>query len=281
MPFDLFILDFDGTFTDVEEEGGPFVEAYQADVRALLGVDVSREWDAAEAKVREAPELFGWTFDGHVVAPGNADPYLRATVIMNMVFDARGLYPNADERTAVLQRLYFDNYEKAATVFRPEARAVVDALVASGKPVCVVTNSATGAVAKKIDELAPKDRAKLTIEGNAEKYLVAEARPMDERFDALAKEYAVEGLPRPVYLRRGRYYEVLRRLWNEHGTGPENTLVVGDIFELDLAMPVALGCAVHLVTGQDTAAYERTAMATLPRAAFSDGLGAALERAEL
>jgi len=279
MPFDLFILDFDGTFTDVEEEGGPFIEAYQADVRALLGVDVSSEWDAADAKVRQAPERFGWTFDGHVVAPGNADPYLRATVIMNMVFDARGLYPNAAERTTVLQRLYFDNYEKAATVFRPEARAVAEALTASGKPVCIVTNSATDAVAKKLDQLAPEGRASLTIEGNAEKYLVTEARPMDARFDALAKEYVVDGLPRPVFLRRGRYYEVLRRLWDEHGTGPEGTLVVGDIFELDLAMPAALGCAVHLVTGQETAAYERKAMGALPRAAFSDGLGAALERA--
>jgi len=281
MPFDLFILDFDGTFTDVEAEGGPFLEAYRAQVRELLGVDVSTEWDAAEAKVREAPELFGWTFDGHVVAPGNADPYLRATVIMNMVFDARGLYPEADERTAVLQKLYFDNYENAATVFRPEARAVVDTLIASGKPVAIVTNSATDAVAKKIDVLAPEGRDALMIEGNAEKYLVAEARPMDARFDALAKEIEVEGLPRPVYLRRGRYYEVLRRLWDKYDTGPERTLVVGDIYELDLAMPAALGCAVHLVAGADTAEYERTAMRELPRAACSDGLGAALERASL
>ncbi|NOY92890.1 MAG: HAD family hydrolase [Deltaproteobacteria bacterium] len=279
MAFDLFILDFDGTFTDVEAEGGPFVTAYREDVARLLGVDVTRDWKRAEAKVREAPERFGWTFDGHVVAPGNADPYLRATVIMNMVFDARGLYADPEERTRVLQRLYFDNYEKSAIVFRPEAKAVVEALVASGKPVAVVTNSATEAVARKLDDLAPAGREKLTVEGNAEKYLVAEANPSDACFDGLPTEAHADGLPRPIYLRRGRYYDVLRRLWSEHGTGPERTLVVGDIYELDLAMPAALGCAAHLITGPDTAEYERAAMRALPRGGFSNGLGAALERA--
>lgn len=43
-------------------------------------------------------------------------------------------------------------------------------------------------------------------------------------------------------------------------TRPAETLVVGDVFELDLALPAAPGCAVHLSEGPRTLDCERRAV---------------------
>ena len=41
------------------------------------------------------------------------------------------------------------------------------------------------------------------------------------------------------------------------GVGAKDTLVCGDIYELDLALPQSLGCAVHLMTRAATPTHER------------------------
>jgi hypothetical protein len=83
----------------------------------------------------------------------------------------------------------------------------------------------------------------------------------------------VKGLSRPIQLRRGAYVDALGRVWRETGVAPKDTLVCGDIYELDLALPAALGCSVHMVLRPTTHAYERTAITQLGgRAALSDGL---------
>ncbi len=277
--FDLIVLDFDGTFSDVEKEAAPFLESYLEDVRGIVGADVRDDWEKASAKVDENPAEHGWTYGGLVVAPGASDPYLRATVVMNMIFDARGLYADADERTEVLQGLYHRNYPKAGTVFRPEAKDVVDALIETGTPVVVVTNSATAAVEKKIDLLAPKHREKLRICGDAKKYIVQEPAEVDAAFAAIPKTMKAEGLNRPILLRRGPYYTLLQELWAQYGAKAETTLVAGDIFELDLAMPAHLGAAVQLVTKEGTPQFERNAVGALERGGVSADLHEVLRRA--
>lgn len=281
MAFDLIILDFDGTFTDVEEEAGPFFEAYDADVARLVGEDPRPYFEAASAKIRQNPGVYGWTYGGHVVAPGNADPYLRATVMMNMLFDDRGLFPDPTERTAVLQKLYFDNYPKAGTVFRPEAKRVVETLLASTIPTYVVTNSQTDAVQTKLDALDPVGRDKLNVRGDAKKYIVAEPASPDATFDALPAELRCAELERPVFLRRGPYYELLSEIWRATDSTPERTLIVGDIYELDLAMPCHLGVHCHLIANTNTPLHERAQVEGAPRGLVSTSLEPVLTRAGL
>ncbi|MEM1413284.1 MAG: HAD family hydrolase [Myxococcota bacterium] len=284
-PYDLVILDFDGTFTDAEAEAGPFFTAYRERAASMLAEhglrDFDGAWDAALAQVEAEPGAHGWSWDGRVVAPGDADPYLRATVVMNVLFDARGLYADGEARKGVLQVLYETSYPKSATVFRPDARAVAEALLSSGMHVAVVTNSATDAVNAKLDALAPRGRERLRVHGNAEKYVVVEPSPADATFAAVPEAARAPGLARPIFLRRGRYYEVLRRLWDELGTTAERTFVAGDIYELDLALPAALGASVQLVGKERTPAFERAAVADLPRGRVDDRLGALLERVGL
>ncbi|MAT29368.1 MAG: hypothetical protein CMN31_12570 [Sandaracinus sp.] len=281
MRYDLILLDFDGTFTDVEKEADPFFASYKAEVRELIGGDVDGDWAEAVATLEQNPGEFGWVFEGQVVAPGNADPYLRATVILNMIFDRRGLYPNEAERTELLQGLYFRNYPKADTVFRANAKQVVETLLASPVPTMVVTNSATDDVEAKIDRMAPTGRERLKVYGNAKKYIVAEPDESDACFERVPETMRAEGLERDILLRRGRYYELLRTLWKETGVKPERTLVAGDIFELDLALPGHLGADVHLVLKDKTQPFERAAVKAMEGGAESPGLEGILERAGL
>ena len=118
MNFDCIILDFDGTFTEVEKEAGPFLEAYRAEVREMVGPDTASLWRELELTVQADPGRFGWTFDGRMVAPANSDPYLRATVVTNLLFDRVGLYPDTPARQEILEGLYRRNYTKATAAFR-------------------------------------------------------------------------------------------------------------------------------------------------------------------
>lgn len=278
MTFDCILLDFDGTFTDVEAEGAPFAEAYRADVSRLLGEDVTSQWLAAEGLIRNDPDRYGWNHGRRIVAPANADPYVRCTAITQVLLDERGLYVDPDERTGILQDLYARNYQKSATVFRPEARDVLDDVLGRSVPVFVVTNSRPDTVSRKIDELAPARRETLEVMGDAKKYVVVEPAEIDSTFDAIPEEEQLEGLARPVFLRRGHYYEVLRDIWGRTGARPERTLVVGDIYELDLALPARLGTAVHLVTRDTTPEYEVRAVLSKAMGAISEDLRGVLAR---
>ncbi len=285
MSFDLVVLDFDGTFTDAEAEAGPFIRAYRREAQRWLsarGMEApERAWDAMQAHVEASPETYGWSWEGRVVAPGGVDPYLRASVIMTALLDAEGLLREPEERRSLLQRLYAECYLASETVFRSDARAVVEALLASPLHVAVVTNSSPHAVSRKLDTLAPRGREQLKVFGDAEKYVVTPAEPSDARFDALPETVAAPGLDRPVYLRRGRYYETLRALWEAVGTGPERTLVAGDIYELDLALPAALGAGVQLVGKARTMRYERAMVRALPRGREGERLSDLLARVGL
>ncbi len=89
-------------------------------------------------------------------------------------------------------------------------------------------------------------------------------------------------LKRDVLLRRPSYFDVLAGIWGDDATAPGDTLVCGDVWELDLAMPAALGCQAHLVTrSAPYATYEherRAAEAMGARGGVSAGLRAVLDR---
>jgi len=279
MRFRCILLDFDGTFTLAEEEGAPFVAVYRRALAARLGREIAGEWDRVEALVRERPTEFGWLFAEKLVAPGNADPYIRSTTVARMLMDEFGAYPDATERDEVLNALYHESYPHSATVFRAGARQVLEELLARKAPVYVVTNSDTQAVTKKIERLLDGSPKKPIVRGNAKKAYIVDPKPNDDRFRRVPETQILPGLSRPIYLRRGRYYEVLRQIWNETSTQPEETLMVGDIYELDLALPYQLGSGIHLVTGAPTPKYEQDFVISDDRGEVSAGLERVLERA--
>ncbi len=275
MAIDLVVLDFDGTFTDSEVEGAPFAEVFPKYLQQAAGAEerLFDLWPAAMAAVtRESPEL-GWMMNGVAAAPADADPYVRCSMAAHKVLDQLGLYIDGAERSSLLQQVYKRAYAESIIAFRPGAAAALQAVIARGVPVVVVTNSSTSHVRFKVDQLGLADAQAVEVIGDAMKFWVDPA-PMDqEAFDRLPLAMNVEGLQRPVYLRRNKYYQTLQKLWAKHQATPASTLVCGDIFELDLALPAALGSKVVLMRRANTYDFELQAIADVgDRGSVTDDL---------
>lgn len=270
------VLDFDGTMTDAEAEGIPFRAGYLEDLCALVGrkpgdAEVSAIADAVDDELAREPEKHPFTWMGNAVAPATVDPYLRMVPIAHRVFDTFGVMPSATERGRLFGTvLYKYNYAKTLgrPVFRPGAGPALRAL--SNRPVFVVTNSDTHAVASKIAALDREHGgiAQLTsrVHGFARKFDV------DPQWDGVAPELQLPGLARPVLLRRRTYHDMLAEVLREAHSSFEELCVVGDIFELDLALPLALGARVGLVRSARTPSYELSFVASHPRGKVIDHL---------
>ena len=69
----------------------------------------------------------------------------------------------------------------------------------------------------------------------------------------------------PVLLRRKYYHDVIRKLLDAKGLDWKDLAVAGDIFELDLALPLALGARVALLRNAFTPDYEQDFLQKHPR----------------
>ncbi|MFO0738378.1 MAG: hypothetical protein U0270_20965 [Labilithrix sp.] len=272
------ILDFDGTFTDAEAEGAPFASAFKAGIFDLVGRDISSEWDGMRREIEGAPSRFGWVFDGNIVAPALADPYILSTTIAQGVLDRVGVLKNPEHRNAVIQGIYHWAYGKTGSVFREEAREVLERVLAKELRTYCITNASTEGVVKKLEMLIPGvvSEKRITIFGAAQKFWIGAPQNPDARWERLPNEYRVAGLERPIHVRRGRYFDALQKVLSEGGAEPREVIVCGDIFELDLSLPVNLGMQAHLVKGKTTPDYELAEVARLSQS--SGRLKALLDR---
>jgi hypothetical protein len=270
----VLVLDFDGTMTDAEAEGRPFRDGYLEDLCALVGrpardAEVTAIAEQVEAELRRAPEAHPFLWMGRPVAPATVDPYLRMVPIAHRILDRFDVIASAADRGRLLGSvLYKYNYAKTLDrpVFRPGAGEVLRAL--RGTASWIVTNSDTDTVAGKLatlDAEAPgvgwwTER----VRGHARKFDV------DDAWTGAPESLALPGLDRPVLLRRRNYHAILRAILDEARAAPADLVVVGDIFELDLALPLALGARVGLVASQHTPAYERAFVAAHPHGRVID-----------
>ncbi|MGN6108602.1 MAG: HAD family hydrolase [Kofleriaceae bacterium] len=274
----VLVLDFDGTMTDAEAEGRPFRDGYLDDLCALVGRPASDPEvlgiaEEVEAELARDPAAHPFLWMGRAVAPATVDPYLRMVPIAHRILDRFDALPGAMDRGRLLGGvLYKYNYAKTLgrPVFRSGAGDVLRTL--AGVHAWIVTNSDTHAVAGKIaalDRDAP-GVAWLTsrVRGQARKF------DIDDTWTGVEAELEVPGLDRPVLLRRRAYYEILRAVLDEAGATFAELVVVGDIFELDLAMPLALGARVGLVASSHTPDYERAFVSTHPRGTIIEDLAA-------
>ncbi len=276
----LVVFDFDGTLTDAEAEGRPFRGGYLDDLATLTGWkrdDVETAAIAFEAEVSQSPEKFGWMFKGQIVAPATVDPYLRMMPVARHILDrAKALMTPSDRERVLDGLLYKYNYQKTVTAFREGAAETLSALIAQGHlageagELYVVTNSHTEAVQGKIAQLEDERAQRLSeasslsplierVFGRAQKYIV------DPTFDLVPESLKLPGLNRPVLLRRRHYYEVLNELRQAAGIEWSEVWVFGDIFELDLSLPLAMGASVGLMANQYTPQWELDYLNDHPR----------------
>jgi len=272
----VLVLDFDGTMTDAEAEGRPFRDGYLDDLCALVGraakdAEVYELAEAVEAELAGAPASHPFLWMGRAVAPAAVDPYLRMVPIAHRILDRFEATPGPVDRARLLGNvLYRYNYAKTLghPVFRPGAGEVLRSL--ADTHAWIVTNSDTHAVASKVaalDREAP-GVAWLTsrVRGQARKFDV------DDAWTGAPDQLAVPGLERPVLLRRRAYHDILREILDGAGAGFADLVVIGDIFELDLAMPLALGARVGLVASAHTPPYERAFVEAHPRGRVIESL---------
>jgi hypothetical protein len=272
----VLVLDFDGTMTDAEAEGRPFREGYLEDLCVLVGrppgdTEIMTLADEVEDEISRAPGSHPFEWMGRAVAPATVDPYLRIVPVAHRVLDRFGAMSSALDRGRLLAGVLFKyNYQKTLghPVFRTNAGRILREL--GGSPTWIVTNSDTHAVAGKIaalDREAP-GVAWLTsrVRGYARKFEV------DDEWSAAPHELAVPGLDRPVLLRRRAYHDTLHSVLTEANATFHDLVVVGDIFELDLAMPLVLGARIGLVASSRTPDYEREFVAAHPRGAVLEDL---------
>ena len=272
----VLVLDFDGTMTDAEAEGRPFRDGYLEDLCVLVGKapgdpEVMAIAEEVEAELIGAPASHPFLWMGRAVAPATVDPYLRMVPIAHRILDKFGVIPDATDRGRLLGNvLYKYNYAKTLghPVFRPGAGDALRAL--TDRDAWIVTNSDTHAVAGKIAALDREASgvAWLTsrVRGHARKFDV------DDAWTGVDGEMTIPDLDRPVLLRRRSYHAILRAILDAADTGFPNLVVIGDIFELDLAMPLALGARVGLVTSPHTPAYERAFVESHPRGMIIEDL---------
>ena len=69
------------------------------------------------------------------------------------------------------------------------------------------------------------------------------------------------------------YHDIIKEILDGAGATFADLVVIGDIFELDLAMPLALGARVGLVATDRTPPYERAFVEAHPRARIIDHVG--------
>lgn len=263
----LLVLDFDGTMTDAELEGAPFRAAYLDDIAVLADLPRDEVESLAaqfEADVAANADSEGWLFGGHIVAPATVDPYLRVMPVARRILDSADAFTVPDERDRLLDGiLYKHNYRQTAIAFREGAGAVLRSL--KGTATYVVTNSHTEAVQRKIQTLggAERDLDWLVerVHGRAQKYA------LDNNFDAVPASMQLPGLARPVLLRRRLYHDALDALRVAAEADWADVVVVGDIFELDLALPLAMGARVGLLANEFTPTWEQDFLADHARGA--------------
>lgn len=234
MSIECILLDFDGTFTRVDDEAAPFVRGFREELERHVGTELAASWDRVVQDVLSEPDRFGWEHEGRIVAPAHADPYVLATTVGQVLLERAGVTERA-QRAEILEGLYASNYPKSDIVFRSDAKRVVEAVLSTSRPVYVITNSKTEHVEEKLRKLAPRGGEHLVVRGDAKKFVIAEPEraPKEEwaeRWAALPESVHVAGLSRPVYLRRGHYFDAIRKVLEETGVSPERAIVCGDIW---------------------------------------------------
>jgi hypothetical protein len=267
LPITQVVLDFDGTCTQIPKIHEHYLALFLKGLNDA-GFTVSpAEWQEAQATVRGHSPGAGWMLAGCPAAPVAPDPYILADeagrLVLRLRKDARPL-PNINAQA----------YAATAAPWRDDALDTFSEIVERGARIIVVSNSSSAFISGRLAELLKPRQdlvGEITVQSDAGKFRICELSWPDDgaiSADGAAMfgglPVAIEGLlPRPIYLRRGAYFEAINRALAGDMGRLSSALFCGDIFEMDLAMPAALGARVHLLDRAEpfpTYAYEREAL---------------------
>lgn len=261
----LAILDFDGTFTDINAEAADVYRAFMVDISQFVGIRGPAFLElikVAEARIAAEPLHHGWMPDGFIVAGATVDPHIFMRSVCVVMLSECGY--TLTKREKILDELFAEHNPKIVSVFKEAALETLRALRRDIVEAYVVTNSHTGSVQKKLEKLGTHEG------GNHLDWLIARVYGHAKKYHALKGDayetLSIPGLGRAIHVHRPSYIGLIDRLRKEHGCAWEEVCVVGDIFEMDLAAPLHHGASVALVASERTPAYELAYLKDHPRA---------------
>ena len=200
---------------------------------------------------------------------------------MRLILRRRG------DRRAVPADVNAKAYAASPAPWREEALDTFAKLIERGMRLHFVSNSSSVVINGRLQDLLTNHSSlsdSISVQSDAGKFRVCELE-WDEKMSPLspAARKRFEGLPasweggkitdsigRPVYLRRGAYFGAITRVLGGNLALLPKTVFCGDIWEMDLAMPYALGANVHLLDRGapfNTYKYEKQAIGSYGRRA--------------
>lgn len=235
------VSDFDGVLTDIASEADRVDEwftRYLTEIALIPPPEVTRLRKVFEDQMKEDPFRFGWKWNGRISAFCNEDGFIKVNALA-AAFDEAVL---AGEKALVLGKQYLPiagltHYldvaqkayrqttdETARGSHQPMEKQAVQALGffhREGAQVVVVSNSETPRIRQLLQaEGLPVDSPRLVIRGGAGKFKLGDrSRPF-----ALTAP--------PIDTDRPLYEKILLEERPDH--------VFGDVFSLDLALPLYL-----------------------------------------
>jgi hypothetical protein len=233
------LSDFDGVWTDADLEAAALHQQLAQSCAALLSIDlptVNADLAAFRRDVQAEPHAFGWAPDGRISAYADEDPLceiagLCALVAVATHGQARRYRDAIEASWPSVQAFAEHGFLTAMARFRAEhppsiaadARAQLHAVTDVGAEVVVVSNSEPAKLcawfgAAGIDA-GEGPGHELRIRGSAGKQV-------------LGSDLAIHVAGRRVHVDRPRYRQAIEE--------ERPTLVIGDIFSLDLALPHAM-----------------------------------------
>ena len=243
------LSDFDGVLTNLNHEAARVREIFRRDFAALTGSSASETQsllEEVEEEMDRVPHLHGWRVLNRVTAFCNEDGFIRANAVGACLDDwadqkrtdivaLRAKLKDAGkiDFKALSQSAYEQMVaETAAGKQHPideSTRPVLQRLLDKGVDIVVVSNSGTDRIVQLLSNagLSPvahgKGEGTLRVRGNARKFILGEA----------PRTFKVGNYQ--VDTHRPDYEKIIRE--------EKPDLVIGDVFSLDLALPLQMAAA--------------------------------------
>lgn len=270
------LTDFDGVWTDPAREAGAIARVVEEELGGPAGLapeEVRARLGRVAAGVRARPERHGWVVGGALSAFADEDPFcfwagvydaLAASTDPELEPLARAMAPHGGPG-----RFGAHCYERGVALALREhgppihagARRLAELLLAVFDEVVVASNSRVEKLVLNFAHagITPGEGAhrRLRLVGDARKFALAPEPPPPR--GVAEREFA----GRRVRLDRGPYHALLR--------AERPSALVGDVFSLDLALPLALresdpafACELALLCNDYTPAWTLEAIAGRP-----------------
>lgn len=261
----VLVADFDGTFTDSAQGLKDFERSIYDTIASDLSLDKGKLVLLStifKDLVKDDIDKFNIVRNGKAVCHSR-DPLSTIAATAIEVIRSHGIAIDVMIEN-LIQKLFRNHYPETRPVLRPQAYEVLYQMACG--PTCfrdfyIVTNSATDQVQNKLNDMlnsASNDEKGLIFGNIVNQHVIGSANKLhvDDSFDLLPESMDLPGLDRPVYLRRRRYYEILKDILAKTGADWKDLVVVGDLFESDLALPFDCGARICLFLTEYTPDYE-------------------------